>query len=546
MALPTFRSAFATRKFDAEAAIAARRQSEQAHRQNWQQTANYFQRENVRADKVAEWNSLQSFQRSMRSAQNSIRDEIKPERLAQRRDRLSRLLQMEKCAAQNLRPYLPLPPSPLPPLLSTMVPDDYPCSVAYEQELRDIGPPREDYQSMRTRLADLKLQREQERRLEAESRLHQAWADNDPDMRQLRSNRMRAYYETQREQQASDRRADIEEEQRAAAAERRRLELEAERAREADLERQRRLRDKELQHQEDLDRQVQLLREREAEAERLRREHDQLLLEQARLYEEEERRKQRAAQEQQAHYGRTLRSQHKAAMMRRSRQLQEELETDLRMLEALAEAEAQDKDLKLQRRQRAQEDVEWMKAETRRQLLRERQRELEFEDLYRDEAARVWAKQEAVWEKEQLARERLMQQVLAERQEQIEHKLAKVRSAQQDLITDRETLLRAIDTARQLAGFAFLTRTETTRIQQEAKAEEQEAAARRDMKLAWQDQLAAKMARERAQEREAAEIEALRLQEEATRRARVQSETARITNTSFEPPRFGRRRIPWN
>ena len=45
------------------------------------------------------------------------------------------------------------------------------------------------------------------------------------------------------------------------------------------------------------------------------------------------------------------------------------------------------------------------------QLKLEQEREAELELLYQEEAAKIWEKREAEWEKERKARERLMQEV---------------------------------------------------------------------------------------------------------------------------------------
>ena len=45
------------------------------------------------------------------------------------------------------------------------------------------------------------------------------------------------------------------------------------------------------------------------------------------------------------------------------------------------------------------------------QLKVEKEREAELELLYQEEAAKIWEKREAEWEKERKARERLMQEV---------------------------------------------------------------------------------------------------------------------------------------
>ena len=50
--------------------------------------------------------------------------------------------------------------------------------------------------------------------------------------------------------------------------------------------------------------------------------------------------------------------------------------------------------------------------------------------LCRQEVARIWAKRDAEWERERQARERLMKEVLTERQSQIQHKMDLLKSQQ--------------------------------------------------------------------------------------------------------------------
>ena len=50
--------------------------------------------------------------------------------------------------------------------------------------------------------------------------------------------------------------------------------------------------------------------------------------------------------------------------------------------------------------------------------------------LFREEASRQWQKREAEWQREKLARERLMREVLDERQEQIRGRMEDLRIQQ--------------------------------------------------------------------------------------------------------------------
>eukprot|EP00045_Choanoeca_perplexa_P003189 m.29026 g.29026 ORF g.29026 m.29026 type:complete len:498 (+) comp11914_c0_seq1:64-1557(+) len=496
MAIPTLHSAYSSRRFDAERAIAQRRQQEEHRRGAWQQTSRYFKQEDARARKVNEWNSLKSFEKSLRTYRRENEADDRQAALSRRRQALTHLLQTE--------------------------------NIQYEQELREHVPDTFKHDGMKARLAALKAQREKERKEMAEEMLHEAWKQQDPDLRAIKSKRLQHHFETERDKQAEA--ARVHREQAVAAARVERLELEAKaaaaRRQEAEVEVRKREQAKRLQSE--LQQQLQALEAREREAELLRKEHDELLLEQAQLYQEEERRKAEQVQQQQIRYARTLRSQHKAALARQSQQVQEELQQDLDMLQQLAEAADGDKELEAARRQRAQDDVAWMKQETQRLLQLERQREQEIDELYYDEAQRMWAKQEAVWAREKEAREKLMRQVLAERQAQIEDKLYRVRDQQEGLIEEREALLASIEASERA----------------EARAAQVEALELERMKQAWQAQLADRQAQEKAQEEEQLQIQLLQEQDEATRRGRLETETRRLASV-YTPPKHGRRRIVW-
>lgn len=55
--------------------------------------------------------------------------------------------------------------------------------------------------------------------------------------------------------------------------------------------------------------------------------------------------------------------------------------------------------------------------------------------MHRQEATRIWAKRDAEWEKEKQARERLMKEVLAGRQSQIDHKMYLLKTRQVCMLT---------------------------------------------------------------------------------------------------------------
>ena len=85
------------------------------------------------------------------------------------------------------------------------------------------------------------------------------------------------------------------------------------------------------------------------------------------------------------------------------------------------------------------------------QMELERERETELEAMYQEEAARVWQKREAEWERERLAREKLMEEVFRVREEQLEAKVAALRERRQEAMIERRRILKEVETAERIA-----------------------------------------------------------------------------------------------
>lgn len=165
---------------------------------------------------------------------------------------------------------------------------------------------------------------------------------------------------------------------------------------------------------------------------------------------------------------RVLIRQHKAQMKRKSKEIQEALELDLKILEALAKKEDQDKIVETSRREKARADAEYMRQVVEQQLKLEQQREAELDMLYRDEAARMWTKREAEWERERLARERLMAEVLDVRRKQLDDKMEENKRRQEESIESREQLLRELEEAQRMTA---REKSEEARLRREREEE---------------------------------------------------------------------------
>ena len=153
----------------------------------------------------------------------------------------------------------------------------------------------------------------------------------------------------------------------------------------------------------------------------------------------------REAQIRTVRHGRTLQRQHKDLLIKQSREVEEALQGDLKMLEEMEATEAYNRQAVSDKRTQAVEDVEWMKAEVKRQLEQEQERQQTFDTLYQDEAQRMYAKQEAVWDREKNAREKLMHNVLAERRGQMQAKAETLREQRAASLQQRQQLIRLID-----------------------------------------------------------------------------------------------------
>lgn len=150
--------------------------------------------------------------------------------------------------------------------------------------------------------------------------------------------------------------------------------------------------------------------------------------------------------------------------------------------------------------------------------------------LSREEAKEMWEKREAEWAREQIARDRLMSEVLTGRQQQIQEKIEQNRRAQEETLKHREDLLKSLEEGKQLA--------------QRAKEESEE------LKSARKQELEAQVAERQVQEWEAArqeeEEEEEAKQAEDLCNALLQQEARTMAEEGYRPKPHGHLRIAWD
>ncbi|MXQ81355.1 hypothetical protein E5288_WYG005751 [Bos mutus] len=423
MALPTLPSSWCSRRLPDQQAARQRRREQEAHlRQQWDQNSRYFQVSDICSSKQAEWSSRASYQRSMHAYQREKMKEEGRKRLEARRQRLRQLLVEEQ------------------DLLARQLEE-----LRLSMNLRE-GRIREQH-------GNLKAAREEQRKLIAERLLYEHWKKNNPKLREIESDLHKRHvinaWETQKEEKKQQEAAEEEKEKR--------FENEYETARREALERmkaeeERRQLESKLQA-EVLRQQMEELKAKEMEATKLKKEQENLLKQRWELERLEEERRQMAALRQKAELGRFLRHQYNVKLNRRTQQIQEELEADKCILQALLEEEDENQRVHQARREQALADVAWMKRGhvITSAFCKERDPLSSALCLPREEAKEVWEKREAEWARERSARDRLMSEVLTGRQQQIQEKIEQNRRAQEESLRHREQLIQDLEEARELA-----------------------------------------------------------------------------------------------
>ncbi|XP_039580595.1 trichoplein keratin filament-binding protein [Passer montanus] len=297
----------------------------------------------------------------------------------------------------------------------------------------------------------------------AEPPLQERWNKNNAELREAESELQRKHvreaWGDQLTQQTKEEVTKLEE---------KKHENECETARGEALERTRREEEK-PQLEKTLLQQIEELKLQETKATKLKKEQENLLKQQWELENLEEERKQMEEHRRKKELGRFLKHQCDVQLRRRAQQVQEELEADRQILSALLEKEEQDQSWQSAWRGRAVADVAWMKKVIEEQLQLEKEREAELETIFREEAKKIWEKREEEWEREKAARDRLMSEVLAGRQRQIQEKMELNRRAQKESIKYREQLIKELEEAK-----------EGTRREKEQE-EEQQRAHRREL-----------------------------------------------------------------
>ncbi|XP_068422689.1 trichoplein keratin filament-binding protein [Clinocottus analis] len=498
MALPTLSSHLPNRTRVLAVQLARQREHDARCRQQWELHAQYFREQGVRSQRQAAWSSRQSYQQSMSAYHKQRLEEEKKASLERRRNRLRAMLQEEQ--------------------------------DRLEVELRNVVPDRSSLESQLVqKTEELRTTREKRRKKLAQELLREHWKKNTTELREVESALHKDHVVSQWKEQIHEKKQQEVAEQ----VQKRRFENEYERTRKEALTRLKQAEEKrnveEQKRAEDLRKQMEELKLREEEATRLKKEQEALMVKQWELEKMEEERRTVEERRKKTEMGHFLIRQYRAQLKRRAQQVQEELEADRRILAALLEGQQVDRRMETARRARAIADAAWMKRVIEEQLQLEQEREAEFDILHREEAQHVWEKREAQWEKERKARERLMQEVLLGRQQQLELTMQKNREAQEESLRRREQLIQQLELERE------------TKRQEEQQEERLRTARMQEINAQVEQQRQEQLEEQYRTEQEKKEYrEALQIQEEELR-----LEMERMAKNGYQEKIHSRPRSAW-
>eukprot|EP00818_Percolomonas_sp_WS_P002080 CAMPEP_0117451162 /NCGR_PEP_ID=MMETSP0759-20121206/8861_1 /TAXON_ID=63605 /ORGANISM="Percolomonas cosmopolitus, Strain WS" /LENGTH=485 /DNA_ID=CAMNT_0005243745 /DNA_START=145 /DNA_END=1602 /DNA_ORIENTATION=- len=316
----------------------------------------------------------------------------------------------------------------------------------YKEELDNRQETTEQRRSrLEARARQLKEARENRNKEFAQEQLYRKFLAESDELRDAKSRAMVLQYAKAREQQKDekeDRKRFEEEEKRVYDElwEQDRLEKEKRKMREdrIQLEKNRQLR-------EHLTEQVDIIEQKKLEMKALEEEEARLMKEKWEIEDQEEQRAILRKKKEDEKLQEEVDRFNKRKQLIRQKEVEEERQLDLRMIQHVLEKEAQEtareREYKSELRRQAREYQALLLA----QMQKEKEDESELERLRDEDAEKQYAKRQAQWDAEQRARDKLMQEVIEDRKRQNAYKLKKAQEDKTRAEAERAQLESAID-----------------------------------------------------------------------------------------------------
>lgn len=371
---------------------------------------------------------------------------------------------------------------------------------------------------------ELKRREEEKRAREAELRLYHRWRNDQPLLKHMADRNQSAFvrqaWVDQVEERLAHEKKQAEEEKILDEKRQSRLALQ-EQAERAFLD-ERNAHLTQVKHA--LQCQLDILMKKEELAKELKQQEELMLRREKELEELSERRKQAQTKRGGLELGMYFQEHYNLKLKRRAREIRDALEEDQKILKE-AESRLADPNLEEDDRREARKHIDRANAILASYAEVEKLIEKDTRVMFQEEARFFWDKQEKRWKEEQEARSRLMADTLATLQLQIQERAHQNRLAQENLLKEREGLVRQIENGN----------TEMERLEAELLSKRN----LKDMLEAQsEDQALARLNQIRQQEKE----RQIRLEEMKKEEERLLQEFKRL-NTQYpkHPLAFGRK-----
>ena len=164
------------------------------------------------------------------------------------------------------------------------------------------------------------------------------------------------------------------------------------------------------------------------------------------LEEADKKRKLAEERRRQNEFGDFLKRQHRIKMLAKARQVEEELKEDQKILDELKSfVKSKDDEENKKATEARTKQLEWLEGVLTHQKEEEAKRRRQMDHLFTEEAKKMWDKQEKIWQTENEARKKLMEDVLKTLNEQTKTKLKEKEKRKEEVLLDKQILKESID-----------------------------------------------------------------------------------------------------
>jgi trichoplein keratin filament-binding protein len=329
-------------------------------------------------------------------------------------------------------------------------------SESLENEIKSLRKNKavnlENFSHMKERLDNIRSARAEENKRLAQEKLYENWRMNNPLLREIESKKFQSYVKNVWDDQVKQNSSVAEEEKLREMEYASYLksqdelhQLQERAGREQRLER-------ELELKEVLKQQIVDLKQKEALTKMLNAEESELVNFKNKFLNLQSQRLALSEKVFRINYGQQLLRQHKAKLYQKSKEIQDALDFDLKMLESINESEDKDREEKRVAKEASRVETEQLIAMLREQKRLEKEREAELNVMFQDEAQKIWNKRNEEWLSENNAREALMKEVMQGLHEQIDTKINALKDKKVESLRERERLIRSIEQAKTMAN----------------------------------------------------------------------------------------------